>query len=323
MKSNSPGKIGGVAEITPGYSRKMLGSGIDDLALAARCSLLGVALLSTWLHAGPAPDSIGGKVFHEVGATGVNQWDRSIVLAANGQFNFLISLNGTRVDPTQFRSFTVPIEENGTYTYVRSGDTTATLTLVKSSGGILSTLKLDFSRPAEYLSAGFPGGSIDDGIIAHVGTFWLTDIEPPQPAPMLNSSVLGSVAPGKPLIAGFLIPGAQIRDVLIRVVGPSLAQFGITGFWPDPDFTFSSSTFTYYLGAHYGDWSSPPSPQQGSPATANFQRIFNYVGAFPLVVGSKDAVRVIRLAPGPYTVVCSPKGSDPGGEALIEIYMLP
>ena len=285
--------------------------------------MLGAALLSTRLHAGPAPDSIGGKTFHEIGGSGVNVWDWSVVLATNGQFNFLTSVNGTSVDPTQFRSFTVPIEENGTYTYARSGDTMATLTLVKSSGSILWTLKLDFSRPGGYLSAGVPGGNVDDGIFAHVGSFWLTDIEPPQPVPMLNTSLRGSVSPGKPLIAGFVIPGAQIRDVLIRVVGPSLAQFGIAGFWSDPDFTFYNREFLFYLGAHYGDWSSSPSPQQGSPATANFQRIFNYVGAFPLAVGSKDAVRLIRLAPGPYTVVCSPKGSDPGGEALIVIYMLP
>ena len=47
------------------------------------------------------------------------------------------------------------------------------------------------------------------------------------------------------------------------------------------------------------------------------------IGAFPLLVGSKDAVEVGLFAPGAYTVVASAQTGDPGGETLIEVYLLP
>ena len=42
-----------------------------------------------------------------------------------------------------------------------------------------------------------------------------------------------------------------------------------------------------------------------------------------LTAATKDAARVVRLAPGDYTVVAQAAPNDPGGTALIEIYFFP
>ena len=79
----------------------------------------------------------------------------------------------------------------------------------------------------------------------------------------------------------------------------------------------------------YRDWSrlefgsenevvSEPDPG----AAAAFRKIFDYVGAFPLLEDSKDAATVVRLGPGSYTVIAATDSDDPGGEALLEVYFL-
>jgi hypothetical protein len=140
-----------------------------------------------------------------------------------------------------------------------------------------------------------------------------------------NISMRGSVTPGRPLIAGFVVPGAagapttQSRDLLVRVVGPGLTQFGVAGAWADPDFSVQGLGVanTFSTEAHAADWSA------NSDATATLEKISAFVGAFPLNRGSRDAVSVLRVIPGSYTIVASPAAGDPGGEALIEVYVLP
>jgi hypothetical protein len=134
----------------------------------------------------------------------------------------------------------------------------------------------------------------------------------------------GQVSPGHPLIVGLVIPGTQEREVLIRAVGPSLAPFGVSGVWADPDFQFfQGGVHVKPKEAHYGDWSVQPSSGGLPSAVAGFQKIFAYLGAFPLLAGSKDAADVVRLAPGIYTIVASTGAGDAGGEALLEVYPLP
>src|SRR5262249_44785537 len=124
------------------------------------------------------------------------------------------------------------------------------------------------------------------------------------------------------------VPGSQVRELLIRVVGPSLAPFGVAGAWADPDFQLCQGTTPVSRDSssvsnqhHYNDWSQLDG-HSADTATA-FNNIFNYVGAFPLLSDSKDSADVVRLSPGAYTVVAATGAGDPGGEALIEVYALP
>ena len=92
----------------------------------------------------------------------------------------------------------------------------------------------------------------------------------------------------------------------------------------DPDFVIyqGGGLRAYVRESSGGDWCATPLGSGVSPE-AGLRKIFSYLGAFPLVSGSKDAAEVVRLAPGVYTLMTALAPSDPGGEAMIEIYVLP
>lgn len=109
------------------------------------------------------------------------------------------------------------------------------------------------------------------------------------------------------LIAGFTLSGNGTRNVLIRAVGPKLADFGVSGVLQDPKVQIYRGQTVV---AENDNWA-------GSLAST-----FSSVGAFGLTSGSKDAALVIPLQAGSYTVQVS--GADGGtGEAIVEIYELP
>lgn len=112
------------------------------------------------------------------------------------------------------------------------------------------------------------------------------------------------------LIAGFVIAGNAPSTVLIRGVGPALAEFGVSGVLADPNITvYSGQTWV----AGNDNWES------GTRPVGEMSAAFGHVGAFALPASSKDAALLVTLDPGAYTVVVSGVG-DTTGVALIEIY---
>jgi len=273
-----------------------------------------------------APDSVAGKVFREFGAVprvGA-YWESTIVLGSDGRYIYLKygDMNvkfGIGSAPNLTRPYTIFIQDppkDGTYTYVRTGESTGTLELTDDSGA-----KQSYALPFSSLSAGV---DLPSGPLPSSREFYFTDLTAMQSAPVTNVFVRGQVSPGHPLIVGLVIPGTQEREVLIRAVGPSLAPFGVSGVWADPDFQLYQGTIPANpKEVHYGDWSVQPFSGGLPSAVAGFQKIFNYLGAFPLLAGSKDAADVVRLAAGIYTIVASTGAGDTGGEALLEVYPLP
>lgn len=142
------------------------------------------------------------------------------------------------------------------------------------------------------------------------------DVAPnPEPAishgTVLNLSSRGYVAPGKPMIGGFVID-AQHRWVLVRAVGPTLVTQGVASALPDPFLTL----YRRSTGLNYNnDWSA-------SFDAAEITRVSAQVGAFPLPVGSKDAAILVELPPGAYTAHVTSETEDVG-EVLLEIYSVP
>ena len=129
-------------------------------------------------------------------------------------------------------------------------------------------------------------------------------------ARLVNLSTRGAAGPGaESLIAGLVLNGTAPRRVLLRAVGPGLAQLGVTGTIPDPRLTlFRGATEV----AANDDWEI--SRSAGAVAAAAVR-----VGAFPLAAASLDAALLITLPPGAYTVVVS--GADGRtGIALVEVY---
>jgi len=109
------------------------------------------------------------------------------------------------------------------------------------------------------------------------------------------------------LIAGFVIAGSGPETVLIRGVGPSLAQFGIGGGLAEPQIQlFQNST----LLEQNSGWNDD------SVLSAAFAQ----VGAFTLT-SPLDAAMIVTLQPGEYSVHVS-GGDGTTGVALVEVYQL-
>jgi hypothetical protein len=115
-----------------------------------------------------------------------------------------------------------------------------------------------------------------------------------------------------PLIAGFAVQGPGDKRVLVRGVGPSLANppFNLTGVLADPVLTvYNSAGTAIYTNDDWG--SAADFPGVETAATR--------LGAFPLAKPSADAAGILNLAPSNYTVVVTGKNGATG-VALAEVY---
>jgi len=107
-------------------------------------------------------------------------------------------------------------------------------------------------------------------------------------------------------LLGFVIVGDLYKTVLVRGIGPSLAQFGVSD-------AVSSVPF---FGV-FGEVIENPEPDETIMRDTSAR-----VGAFPLAPNSHDASMLFTLAPGSYSVaVNGPINTT--GSVLIEIYEVP
>ena len=112
------------------------------------------------------------------------------------------------------------------------------------------------------------------------------------------------------LIIGFVIDGNFPRKVLIRAVGPGLTQFNVTGVLADPQLNlYSGSRTLLHQNQVWG-------------GTSSLSAAFTQAGAFALQPSSRDAVLLVTLQPGQYSVVVSGVGNTTG-VALLEVYEMP
>ena len=134
-------------------------------------------------------------------------------------------------------------------------------------------------------------------------------------ARLVNMSARTSVGTGGSiLIAGFSISGDAPKQLLIRAVGPSLAQFGVTGVLADPQLALFRQGNATALQQN-DNWLAAPNAAQIGLAAGN-------AGAFALPANSRDAALLVTLDPGTYTAQVS--GVDnTTGVALVEIYEVP
>ncbi|HTO03071.1 MAG TPA: CotH kinase family protein, partial [Opitutus sp.] len=105
------------------------------------------------------------------------------------------------------------------------------------------------------------------------------------------------------LIGGLVIDGHDHKRVLIRAVGPTLAEHGLANeLLLDPEFQVLSRAVPLYANDNWSDAAN--AAEIASTAAA--------VGAFPLRQGSADAALVVDLAPGAYTVLVRGKNRTEG-----------
>ena len=130
----------------------------------------------------------------------------------------------------------------------------------------------------------------------------------------INISTLGFAGTGvEQLVAGFVINGTAARRLLIRAVGPSLAQFGVSGTLAQPQLQLYNSHGTSQTTA--GARSTQVNAGEIRSAAIS-------AGAFALLESSTDAALVTTLAPGAWTVQVSGLSSTTG-TVLLEVYDLP
>jgi hypothetical protein len=131
---------------------------------------------------------------------------------------------------------------------------------------------------------------------------------------LINISTRAYVGTGSSVeIGGFYIQGSQPETVLVRAVGPTLGQFGVTGALAETSLSVIDSSGNS-VATNTG-WSSNPNAAEIAAETAA-------TGAFALPAGSADSALLLTLPPGAYTAVVS-GANGASGVALVEVYQAP
>ena len=142
---------------------------------------------------------------------------------------------------------------------------------------------------------------------------------------LTNLSTLAKINnPGDLLIPGIVVSGANPRTLLVRAVGPGLADFGLTTYLGDPRITVLDGTTTV---ATNNNWAQGGATGEQATLTA----VFPATGAFPLKATNSDAALVTALTPAAYTLQAGaapvgPNVTNPPaqtGSVLVEVYEVP
>jgi hypothetical protein len=162
-------------------------------------------------------------------------------------------------------------------------------------------------EPGVY-SAIVQGNKLDIGTAPSNGTalIELYDLSPIIAEALDNISTRGAVhGTSDPMIAGFIVGNGSDVTVLIRGLGPSLADFGLV--------SLSNPRIDLFDGdgnllASNDNWSDTQSTEIGATGLAPEN---------PL-----ESAMLINVPRGAYTVVLSPVDDKDRGTALVEIYKL-
>ncbi len=166
-----------------------------------------------------------------------------------------------------------------------------------------------------HASSKSPGSAV--GLLE---VFELEGSAPTTATRLINLSTRAFVGTGQDiLIPGLVIGPSGVNDtntsrlVLIRAVGPGLADFGVSDFLARPRIRVVSPNGL--VAAENTGWQSAASRDALVAATAR-------VGAFPLSSTRADSALLVTLSPLAYTIQVS--GADDGsGIALVEVYEVP
>lgn len=145
----------------------------------------------------------------------------------------------------------------------------------------------------------------DEGGIALVEAYRVDDAN----FEFFNLSTRALASEGeKTLIGGFVLEGETIHSLLIRGIGPSLRDRGVSNPMEDP-------VLTLYQG------SEVLATNRGWDRSSISRHFFERANASPLEDSADDAVLIVTLNPGQYTVhVSSESGQD--GVVLLELFDL-
>ena len=178
------------------------------------------------------------------------------------------------------------------------------------------------SRDAAVYNSGLPAGNYtvqvgDTGggtglVLAEIydagtGAFSAT-------TPRLVSVAVLKAVPADGLVTlGFNIGGTTAKTVLIRALGPTLGSlFNLPDAMPDPRVAVfaAGATTSFAVNDNWG-------------GDAQILTLNNLVTFPPTSAASRDAIMILTLNPGGYTVEARPVAGSSGGSVLAEVYELP
>jgi YVTN family beta-propeller protein len=151
-----------------------------------------------------------------------------------------------------------------------------------------------------------------------------------NPGRIINLSTRASISPSGSavediLFTGFVISGTGSKSLIVRGIGPALAEFGLSGVIEDPTLALYDSATSANLITRDAAWQMPPMPPATAPwlgtvsPTDATESDFAKVGAFALPQGSADTAVKISLPAGAYTTQISSAGGN-SGIVLAELY---
>ena len=139
-----------------------------------------------------------------------------------------------------------------------------------------------------------------------IGVVEIYDLAQYVPAKLANISTRGLVQTGDNVMIGGFIQDNQAMHVIVRALGPSLAQSGVPNALGDPTVELHDSQGTVL--AFNDDWQDTN------------QVAIEQTGIAP--PNERESVILTTLLPGPYTAIVRGK-NDTTGVGLVEVYELP
>ncbi|BET69262.1 hypothetical protein ASA1KI_41800 [Opitutales bacterium ASA1] len=204
-------------------------------------------------------------------------------------------------------TLTANIDESGPFTYrwMRDG-----IEIVGASGATLPIRSLQRFHAGVYhvFATNAAGVEISASVEVQAPEVVSSDSR------MLNLSTRAMGFSGDDaLIPGFVINGPGTRRLLLRAMGPGLAEFGVQDAMPDPKMILRRSVGTAWENvAESNDWEELGNLAEMADAVAR-------VGAVPFAQGAKDSALLIDLGAGAYTVVVEDTARR-SGVANVELF---
>jgi hypothetical protein len=214
---------------------------------------------------------------------------------------------------TQPTSQTVTVGGTASFTVAATGNPFPTYQWKKNGvaipGAVAPTLALANVQTSDAASYTVTATNSVNTITSSTAVLTVNPAVTPAASRITSLSIrIGAGTGDQTLIAGFQVSGNG-KSLLIRGVGPTLANYSVPGFLVDPLLSlFNGNT----LINSNDNWSDAANASQVAATAAQLQD-------FALLAGSKDAALLATLNDGLYTAQVSGVGNTTG-IALVEVY---